>query len=364
MGKTDDRTTQTTVQLADSATATDRDCEVTWTKKRIIGEVLGVLVLIALGILMTISGLTCRNCFDDPREFWIIASFTSLMWVALWKGNSLLTEYISSKIRWIDFPIKRLLIGLASTVGYTFATMYCIGSVYKFFFDIHFANYAWNSVLITLFISLFLHGRAFLINWKQSAISAEKLKKESIAAQYESLKNQVNPHFLFNSLNALTNLVYEDQDKAVKFIKQLSEVYRYVLDTRQKEIVPITDELDFLKSYCFLQEIRFGDKLMLDVRLNNNNGFIAPLALQMLIENAIKHNVVSEQDPLRVEIYSDDAYIVVSNNIRLKKTLGEPSAGVGLGNIRKRYEFLSSIPVVVDNDGKVFSVKLPLLHES
>jgi hypothetical protein len=341
-----------------------QDCDVGWTRKRVLRELLESLLLAVIGILMTIAGLTCRNCFDNPREFWIVASFTALMWVGLWKGNSLLTRFVSSKIAWIDYPVQRLVIGLISTIGYTFGVMYGIGAIYSHFLNVQFAKYAWNSVLFTVIISLFLHGRSFLINWRKSAIAAEQLKKESIAAQYESLKNQVNPHFLFNSLNALTNLVYEDREKAVKFIKQLSEVYRYVLDTREKEIVRLSEELEFLKSYNFLQHIRFGEKLLLDLNLRNEDGYIAPLALQMLIENAIKHNVVSEQDPLRINIFSSDGYIVIANDIKLKKTLGEPSVGVGLDNIKKRYEFLSSKPVEVINDGKVFTVKLPLLRDS
>ncbi len=208
-----------------------------------------------------------------------------------------------------------------------------------------------------------MHGRSFLLNWKQSSIAAEQLKRESIAAKYESLKNQVNPHFLFNSLNALSNLVYEDQDKAVKFIKQLSEVYRYVLDTREKEVVSIAEELKFLQSYLFLQQIRFGDKLKIEISVRKEAINVAPLALQLLIENAIKHNVVSEDDPLTVRIFEADQYIVVENNLQKKTSLGEPSAGVGLQNICKRYEFLSDRKVETIKDEKTFTVKLPILNQ-
>jgi hypothetical protein len=341
----------------------EKACEVTWTPKRILNEAIETLVLAALGILMTLAGLTCSNCFDNPYEFWIVASFTALMWIALWKGNSILADYISDKISWIDFPLRRLSIGLISTIAYTLGVMYLLGFIYNMAFKVNFTSGAWYSVIITLVISLVLHGRAFLINWRQSAVFAEQLKKENIAARYESLKNQVNPHFLFNSLNALTNLVYEDQEKAVKFIKQLSEVYRYVLDTREKEIVSLSAELEFLKSYVFLQQIRFGEKLKIDMQVNPDNQFIAPLALQMLIENAIKHNVVSEADPLHVTIFIEGKYLVVSNNIQKKNSMGEPSSGIGLENIRKRYEFLSMDPVIIHQDEKYFNVRLPLIQD-
>lgn len=342
---------------------TEKACEVVWTRKRIIGEVVEILVLASLGVLMTAAGLTCRDCFDNARDFWIIASFTSLLWVALWKGNSYLADYLSTKISWIEFPFRRLVIGIVSTIGYTLGALYLFGGIYYYLFGFNMTSGAWYSVLITMIISLFMHGRAFFINWRESAVTAEKLKRENIAARYESLKNQVNPHFLFNSLNALTNLVYEDQDKAVKFIKQLSEVYRYVLDTRDKEMVPLVSEMEFMNSYMFLQKIRFGNKLRLNVNVSPDGLFIAPLALQMLVENAIKHNVVSEEDPLSIHIYIEGEYVVVSNNIQERTSSGEVSSGIGLENIQKRYEFLTSRKVSIENDGKDFIVKLPLIRE-
>ncbi len=120
-----------------------------------------------------------------------------------------------------------------------------------------------------------MHGRSFLNNWRQAEMNSIELQKESMRSQYDSLKNQVNPHFLFNSLNALTNLIYDDQDKAAKFVKQLSEVYRYVLETQNKEVVPLADELKFLNSYLFLQQIRFGDKLKLEIHVNPSNKQVA-----------------------------------------------------------------------------------------
>lgn len=338
-------------------------CQPNWKNPRFIfREVIEILILLLVGVLMTWSGLTCRSCFDDTREFWIVASFTGIMWVFLWKGNTYIADYLSLKISWIEFPLRRLVVAVISTVVYTFGIMYGLGMIYNLSFGMNFTPGIIYSVVITLVISLVMHGRAFLTNWKQSAIHAEALKKENMAARYESLKNQVNPHFLFNSLNALTNLVYEDQEQAVKFIKQLSEVYRYVLDTRDKEVVTLAEELTFLKSYFFLQRIRFGEKLLLNTSLHEEAGiWLPPLALQMLIENAIKHNVVSDDDPLRVSLYCVDGFIVVENNLNRKTSSTEPSAGIGLDNIQKRYAFLISRPVEIIEDGKSFIVKLPIL---
>jgi LytS/YehU family sensor histidine kinase len=207
---------------------------------------------------------------------------------------------------------------------------------------------------------MFMTGRTFLLSWRESAVEAERLKKENMEAQYNSLRSQVNPHFLFNSLNALTNLVYQDQDKAVKFIKQLSTVYRYVLNTRDKELVPLTEELEFLHSYLFLQQIRFGEKLKLQVELNGE-GFVAPLVLQMLVENAIKHNIIADEQPLTIRVYRENSLIVVENNLQKKSIPSEESIGAGLENIKRRYEFLSSVPVKVEAEGALFKVSVPVI---
>jgi LytS/YehU family sensor histidine kinase len=206
-----------------------------------------------------------------------------------------------------------------------------------------------------------MHGRSFLSHWRAALVEKEMIQKESIVAKYESLKNQVNPHFLFNNLNALANIVYEDQEKAVKFIKQLADVYRYVLETRDQEVVPLKDELVFLRSYTNLQQIRFGDKLSIDISLPDQESYVAPLALQMLIENAIKHNVISEEDPLSIKVYQEDGYIVVKNNLQRKTVMGEPSSGVGLENIARRYELLSDKKMTAREEPDTFVVKIPVL---
>jgi hypothetical protein len=331
-------------------------------KRIILREIRDIAMLILAGFMMTVTGFSCSNCEFNSGIFWIITSFSSLVWVILWKGNDYIGQYISSKIPWLRYPVQRFFIGIVATIGFTLLAIYLLGLAYTAVFDINLSQNVYFSIIITVIVSLFLHSRAFLLNWRKTSIDAERLQKENIMAKYESLKNQVNPHFLFNSLNALSNLVYEDQDKAVKFIKQLSEVYRYVLDTREKEVVPLEDEMRFLRSYLFLQQIRFGDKLVVEFDIRDpGNIRIAPLALQMLLENAIKHNIVSDEDPLLIRVYSNSHYIIVENNIQKKVMLGEPSMGVGLENICRRYEFLSNIKVEVIQDQSRFLVKLPVL---
>jgi LytS/YehU family sensor histidine kinase len=258
-----------------------------------------------------------------------------------------------------------LVVGLVVMLVLTTGVVYFLAGFFYFVMDLDITDdlndTLGSSLVITMVISLFMHGRSFLHSWREEAVNAERLRREGLKSQYDSLRNQVNPHFLFNSLNALTNLVYENPDKAATFIKQLSEVYRYVLDTRDKELVSLKEELKFLDSYLFLQRIRFGNKLKVDVQLQGEQK-VAPLVLQMLIENAIKHNVVSDDNPLSIRVFQDNGWVVVENNRKTKKTLPEESTGVGLANIKSRYAYFSERPVQIVSDDDKFTVKLPVIQ--
>lgn len=307
------------------------------------------------------------DCCEGVSSLVWICVFTSTIWLVLWLGNAYLSEFLNRFISWHQQPVKRLLVGLLAMVVYTLGAVFTIIMLFQaagFTLGDRQGNTFVSTTVITLIITMFMTGRAFLLNWRQSAVDAEKLKRESVKAQFESLRNQVNPHFLFNSLNALTNLVHQDPDQAVKFIKQLSEVYRYVLDTREKELVPLAEEMKFLDSYFFLQKIRFGDKLKLQNSVQDIAGNVAPLALQMLVENAIKHNVISDEQPLTIKIHVHNGSVVVENNLQRKSVIQEPSSGVGLENIKKRYQFLSDKPVMIKDGSVSFAVALPLIPAS
>ncbi len=308
--------------------------------------------------------LMCTKC-RFPDEYFRSVGFTFVIWVVLWKGNDFLSTQLTKRFPWIKYPTQRLIIGIVSTMAYTVGIMIVIMTVFEWAFNFNFGKgyqyTIYGSILVTILISLFLHGRAFFSFWKQATLEKEQYMRESISAKYESLKSQVNPHFLFNSLNALSNLVYEDQAKAVKFIKQLSDVYRYVLETRDREVVSLQEEMKFLESYVFLQKIRFGEKLKFDLQTNGLNTCVAPLAIQMLIENAIKHNIISEEQPLSIRIRHDETYLIVENNLQRKQAIGDTSPGIGLDNIRKRYEMLSETKTFVIEENGKFVVRLPLL---
>lgn len=224
------------------------------------------------------------------------------------------------------------------------------------------------SLGFTFRVNLFLHSINaifFFVNrYNQSQLLAEKFQKESAEAQFNALRSQINPHFLFNSFNVLSSLVHKNPDIASKFIDQLSIVYRYVLNHEQNKIVPLREELDFLESYIYLLKIRFQENLSIDINIPDalKNTQIAPATLQLLIENAIKHNVVSKSNPLRISIFSDDMHIIVENSI-LRKEFKEESTNIGLANIRKRYDYLCGKDAIITNSNGVFKVKIPIIDE-
>ena len=203
----------------------------------------------------------------------------------------------------------------------------------------------------------------FMNKLKRTQIEAEQFKKSSIEARFEALRNQINPHFLFNSFNVLSSLVYKDQDTAARFIEQLSNVYRYLLNNQDRKVVPLKDEIAFIESYIYLLKIRFGDNLLVqnEIRKNGDHLHVAPAVLQMLIENAIKHNVVSRKSPLEIVLRSENGTIEVSNNLQ-EKEVKEESTQTGLKNIQDRYVFLTDKKVVIERSNSRFAVKIPLLE--
>ncbi|MGC3946504.1 MAG: histidine kinase [Chryseolinea sp.] len=308
----------------------------------------------------------CQRCHTDPRSYALVSFFCLCIWVLLWRGNAWLTDYIDVRIPWLKEPIKRLVVSIVTTIVYTVGIVLLLMYIFRLVFDFTFGSALQYtlvySMVITLIVCLFLHGRAFFLNWSKVELDAEKLRNENLTARYEVLKGQLDPHFLFNSLNVLTNLVYQSADQSAAFIRQLSEVYRYVLDIRHKELVSVAEEMKFVESYLYLNKIRFGDKLRFINQLANSEGRVPPLAVQMLVENAIKHNIISEDDPLTISISRLNDFIVVQNNLQRRNPTEQYSTGIGLDNISRRYEILSDKTIVVEETDRSFKVMIPILQ--
>lgn len=188
------------------------------------------------------------------------------------------------------------------------------------------------------------------------------LQEENIVSQFESLKAQVNPHFLFNSLNVLSSLIHIDQEKAARFVRQLSKVYRYVLEHKDRDTISLKEELPFIESYVFLLDTRFDQNLKVEIELPEEarEKHVAPMVIQLLLENAIKHNIVSRSRPLTIHIAVEGDDLVVRNNLQ-RKSSTEVSSRTGLENIRKRYEYLTNRKVGIAEDDGHFTVRIPLL---
>jgi sensor histidine kinase YesM len=216
-------------------------------------------------------------------------------------------------------------------------------------------------IIFTIAGIVLINSSHFFKSWKEAAVNEEKLKREKLAIEYEALKNQVNPHFLFNSLTALSSLVYKDQEKAVEFIREFSNVFRYVLESRGKEIVDFATEKKLLESVSYMNQIRYENSLQIKINLSDaTDKYLIPVALQMLLENAIKHNSISLNKPLKVEIMEENGYVVVKNNLLPKKS-EIVSNKIGLENIKSRYKYLSDKDVLVEKSNEEFVVKIPVL---
>lgn len=220
-----------------------------------------------------------------------------------------------------------------------------------------------GSLLITAFISTVYESIYLYHNWKDSLLETEQLRREQVESQLEGLKNQVNPHFLFNSLNTLTYLIPEDQKRAVQFVQKLSRVYRYILEMKDKKLVTLEEELSFLHAYVFLVKERFGENLQveLDIPDHSKSMQVVPLSLQILFENAIKHNVIAQGKPLTVSVKVEDGNLIVVNKLQPKAQV-MPGTGTGLANVRNRYRYFTDVPVAVSADKGIFEVRIPMLQ--
>ncbi|MGB3465534.1 MAG: histidine kinase [Cyclobacteriaceae bacterium] len=314
--------------------------------------------------------LFCDDCWDNTDLLIQRFAYQGSFWGIFTLGSQIAIHVSDYFVKWLDAPVTRFLLGLGLMLVIT--SILFLANLFFFqvvIFDNSYQKvWEWidigifiSPILITFAVNTFFHGREFLLAWRQNSINYERLKTEQIATQYDSLKNQVNPHFLFNSLNALTSLVYDDQEKAVEFIRKLSQVYRYVLDTKDNEVVKISEELGFLNSYMYLQKIRFEENLTFQIDLSNEVKalYTVPISLQMLLENAIKHNIVSQSKPLHILITYEDDYLIISNNLQEK--MHKDSTGIGLTNIRDRFSYMTSKPVVIEKTDTKFTVKLPLI---
>ncbi|WP_339867405.1 histidine kinase [uncultured Algoriphagus sp.] len=333
-------------------------------------------ILINLGIVTILMLFFCPSCFLSWQGVKSMAPdfiFSLAITVAMSFGGNAVETYYDKRISWIHQPVKRFIFTSITYLSYAFLVAFIVVGIYSwtrgnFSLD----NVPWKNIFdyslmpmkIALgFMALFT-TRSWLLEWRKSALEAEILRNEKLSSQYQSLKDQLNPHFLFNSLNVLSNLVYEDADRSAAFIQKLSKIYRYVLEAQKEELIELEKEVAFTKNYLELQKIRFEESLQYTIEIGETIGLLPPLSLQLLLENAIKHNVASEENPLFIHIILKENELWISNNFQPKFSLSEPSTGVGLSNIKMRYALLSDKTITVSQTEREFLVKLPILELS
>lgn len=299
-----------------------------------------------------------------------------IMTTVVWLGNRYIMIWARTRYPAFSEVRKRLYIQSTAMFFYTIITNNVLGYILdvcglremprqSLYFDAFHVVVSSHSAALfcTLTIVAIYESIYFMNELRKSVEEKEMLKRESLNAQLSALKTQVNPHFLFNNLNTLCSIIPEDPQTAVVFVQQLSKVYRHILEVQDEQSIPLKDELDVLKAYSFLLQTRFGNNLdiMIDVPEEKLSKRIVPLSLQILMENAIKHNVVSSDKPLRVNVSAVNGRLIVSNNLQ-KKSQVNISTGIGLDNIRNRCRLLSNGQVEVTESGNNFTVSIPLFN--
>ncbi|MDZ4757242.1 MAG: histidine kinase [Bacteroidota bacterium] len=217
------------------------------------------------------------------------------------------------------------------------------------------------NLLLSFVVNLLYVSNHFIKEWKETLVHNERIKKESAMLQFENLKNQLNPHFLFNSLTSLNSLIYDNQQLASQFLQQLSKVYRYLLQHQDENLVKLGEEIQFINSFVMLLHTRFDGQLQIEINVPEEDKFltIVPVTTQILIENAIKHNIISNTKPLKIKIYTKNKYLVVENNLQ-RKSIVETSNKVGLQNMKELYRIIADREVEIVENETTFVVIVPL----
>lgn len=339
------------------------------TKKSFL-TILWITIFIGSGIFILFSNV---KSFEN---YLISLSISGLYSFVIAGGNGLVNDYLNTKYSWVDKTRVRTIMGVISTIFVNVILVLFCNYINFIVFQKHDSSlffsgdlglFNWFMINIALLISAILHAKSFIEEWKKSTrkeVVEQKLIAKSANAQFESLKNQLDPHFLFNSLNVLSSLIDENPNQAQRFTASMSKIYRYVLEQKDKELVTVEEEIEFAKTYCNLLETRFEDSVGFDFQVDENTlkSYVVPLSLQLLLENCIKHNFATSAKPLQIKIYSENGYLLIENNLQQREQVKE-SAGIGLSNIVQRYALLTKQNVFIEKSPDFFKVKIPMLTQ-
>lgn len=330
-----------------------------------------IIFIPLLAVFIPIAFFRENFIYNQDISFWK-ETFEAFLYTSMyWFGIRTFVKWIRRKYHGFQFTRIRAVIQFLFVLFYCFFATILVKPIISSIpgligktntLEGFIAAYFCSFFVLAIYEGLYLYDQN-----KSSILEKEKMKREQIHSELQGLRNQVNPHFLFNSMNTLMNIIDEDKELANSFLKKLSDVYRYILEKRDDHLISLKDEIQFINSYIFLQKERFKNNLDVEIHIHDKymDKKIVPLSLQILFENAIKHNIISSKKPLFIEVFIDqNNKLVVQNNLQLKKQ-AMPSTGVGLQNITSRFEYFSDLKVEVDKLGDKFTVRLPLLdHEN
>ena len=335
-------------------------------------RILKTALIINTPIAIVITYLTCTPCRGDLSQAWVHFLISSIYGLGLFLGMSFWNNYLGRRLMWLVHPWKSFWVAFISNIIVVIIIVVIVNLIYRpLFFGCNiscvFKSLNFGEFIIPLTIGLLItaifQAANFLNVWKKSLVEAEKYKNAQLAAQYQTLNSQVNPHFLFNSLNVLSTLVKKNPEKAEQFIYQLSNVYRNILDVRNEELISVKQELETLNAYLFLIETRFGERIKMDIQIDSKvDEYLVPLSLQMLVENAVKHNAATLKNPLTIQIYAKDDFWWIKNN---RKEMSEPVPGKGMGleNIRQRYQLATGKEIIIQDEADFYAVGLPVIRD-
>ncbi|GAL68607.1 histidine kinase [Jejuia pallidilutea] len=336
-------------------------------------SVKNLIITFVIGCTVYVVGkmLTGGFIYNNVNEFLIDFGFYQLYAFVLGYSN-MYFFWRMNRVNWKrNSTLKRIIVGVVGSTTITLVglfflraltSMYYAGNTFEAFLAREKFEYYQFGLWITLIIVAIFHLIYFYNKYQQNKLKEQKVIAGTASAKFDALKNQLDPHFLFNSLNVLTSLIEENPNQAQKFTTSLSKVYRYVLEQKSKELVTVDEELQFAKTYMSLLKMRFEDSIVFTMpeQAANPESKVVPLSLQLLLENAVKHNMVTSSKPLRIKIYEDKGYLVVENNLQPKQIV-KKSSGVGLSNIMQRYKLLTSKKVDVNKQANSFAVAIPML---
>jgi 2TM domain/Histidine kinase len=330
---------------------------------------IGSLIFLIIGIIQYLNGAV----ITDGKQLLKLFAYNQLYSVALYLANAVVVTKLLKRYQGDIFKFEHLSKAVAGSVAITLFTIFLLrivtqvglnGESMNEFLSGESIQFYYVSFIISLVVTSIFYTVYYYRYTQERRVKEQKIIAGTASAQFDALKNQLDPHFLFNSLNVLTSLIEENPEAATKFTTALSKVYRYVLEQKNKELVTVEEELQFAQLYMSLIKMRFEDSIIFEVpsQLSNPEGKVVPLSLQLLLENAVKHNQVTPTRKLHIRIYEDKGNLVIKNNIQPKKVVKE-SSGVGLRNIRQRYYLLTNRQVTVQQNEKEFWVSIPLLTQ-